>query len=95
LKGGAPTLQIEAFFMTLPVWAGDFVTVTHSKMPDVLTGALGVTNRVYEVVERSPDYRGGAMKYKLLDTGLTGAPAAFQWGAGSARPWVVGTSAVY
>ncbi len=95
LKGGAPVLQIEAFFATLPVWAGDYVTVTHALMPDVLTGALGVTDRVYEVIDRSPDYASGRMRFKLLDTGLTGAAPAYQWGAGSARPFLLGSSEVY
>jgi len=96
LRGGAPTLQIEAFLMTLPVWAGDYVTVTHSKLPDVTTGAIGVTGRVYEVIDRSPDYAKGRMTYKLLDTGLTGLPAAYQWGGtGATRPLVIGTGTIY
>jgi hypothetical protein len=95
LKGGAPTVDIEAMLMTLPVWAGDFVTVTHPKMPDVTSGTLGVDHRVYEVIERSPDYARGRVKYKLLDTGLTGQPAAYEFGAASARPFVIGTSPIY
>ena len=96
LRGGAPTLQIEAFLMTLPVWVGDYVTVSHPLMPDLMTGALGVTNRVYEVIDREPDYANGRMKYSLLDTGLTGMPTAYQWdGSGVARPFVIGTSLIY
>jgi hypothetical protein len=95
LKGGAPTLDIQAMLMTLPVWVGDFVAVTHPLMPDVVTGNLGVTARIYEVIGRSPDYANGRMKYKLLDTGLTGLPPAYQWGAASARPFVLGSSPVY
>src|SRR5262249_27065038 len=67
LRGGAPVVGIEAFFLTLPVWVGDYVTVSHPLMPDLLTGAIGVTDRVYEVIERSPDYKGGRMMYRLLD----------------------------
>jgi hypothetical protein len=95
LNGGAPTVDIQAMLMTLPVWAGDYVSVTHPLMPNVVTGDLGVTARIFEVVERSPDYANGRMKFKLLDTGLTGQPAAYEWGAGSARPLVIGTSEVY
>jgi hypothetical protein len=95
IKGGAPLLTVRAMLMTLPVWLGDYVALTHTKMPDITTGALGVTNRIYEVVDRQPDYAGGTMQYKLLDTGLTGAAAAFQFGAGSARPAVIGTATIY
>lgn len=95
LKGGAPILAIQAFLMTLPVWVGDYVAVTHPLMPNVFTGALGVTARVYEVIERTPDYSNGKMQYKLLDTGLTGAPAAGTWAAGSANPFVVDSSVLY
>jgi hypothetical protein len=76
LRGAAPVITIQAFFMTLPVWVGDYVTLSHPKMPDLFTGALGVTDRVFEVIDRTPNYSGGKMSFKLLDTGLTGAPAA-------------------
>ena len=95
LKGGAVVLDIVAFLMTLPVWIGDYVAVTSSRMPNVLTGAMGVTGRIFEVVDRSPDYASGCMRYKLLDTGLTGLPAAGTWGAASANPFVIGTTTIY
>jgi hypothetical protein len=94
LRGGAVVLDVEAFLMTLPVWVGDYVTVQSSRMPDVVSGALGV-DRVYEVIDREPDYTNGKMRYKLLDTGLTGIPAAGTWGAGSANPFVIASSVVY
>lgn len=76
LRGGAPVARIEAFLLTAPVWVGDYVAVTHPLMPDLRTGALGVTDRLYEVIDREPDYARGRMQYKLLDTGLTGLGAA-------------------
>jgi hypothetical protein len=94
LKGGAPILSIEAFLLTLPVWVGDFVYVTHSMMPDITTGALGVTNRIYEVINREPDYARGRMNYQLLDTGLTGLQAAHKW-APSDRDFIIGSSEIY
>jgi hypothetical protein len=95
IKGGAPLLTVRAMLLTLPVWVGDYVALTHTKMPDITTGNLGVTNRIFEVIERQPNYASGTMQYKLLDTGLTGAPAAYQFGAGSARPFIIGASPVY
>jgi len=90
LLGGAPVVDVEAMLLTMPVWVGDYVTLSHPKMPDVMTGALGVTNRVYEVIDRSPDYVRGRMRYKLLDTGLTGMGAAPVYGTA-----VIGTALVY
>ena len=49
-----------------------------------------MTNRVHEVIERSPDYANGRMKYKLLDTGLTGQPPAAVVGSA-----IIGTALVY
>jgi hypothetical protein len=72
---------------------GDYVALTHSKMPDITTGSLGVTNRIYEVVDRQPNYASGNMQYKVLDTGLTGLPAAYTWGG--ARPLIIGTGTWY
>lgn len=94
LRGGAPVLRVEAFLLSLPVWVGDYVTVTHPQMPDILTGALGVADRLYEVIDREPDYQRGRMRYRLLDTGLTGAAAARQW-APAAADFVVEVSGVY
>ena len=90
LRGGAPIYSIDAFFMTVPVWVGDYVTLSHPKMPDMFTGALGVSGRVCEVIDRTPNYSGGKMSFKLLDTGLTGAPAAVQIGSA-----VIDTSLIY
>lgn len=78
LRGGAPLLTVNAFLLTLPVWVGDYVTVTHRLMPNLFTGALGITNRLFEVIARNPAYANGKMQYQLLDTGLTGAAAAAQ-----------------
>jgi hypothetical protein len=95
IKGGAPLLTLRAMLLTLPVWVGDYVALTHTLMPDITTGAKGVTGRIYEVVDRQPNYASGTMQYKLLDTGLSGQPAAYTFGAGSARPCLIGTGTVY
>ena len=94
LRGGAPVANIEAFLLTAPVWVGDYVNLTHPLMPDLLTGALGVTDRLYEVIDREPDYARGRMRYKLLDTGLTGVPGAYKFSA-SDNDCVIGTGTVY
>ncbi len=97
LRGGAPTIKIQAFLATLPVWVGDYVLVTHPLMPNVLTGALGVTNELYEVIDREPHYTDGHMEYTLMDTGLTGSPAASQFSpaAGGGTAAIIGTSLIF
>lgn len=94
LRGGAPVIQIEAFLLSLPVWTGDYVNVTSSLMPNLLTGDMGVTDRLYEVIDRAPDYSRGRMRYRLLDTGLTGLGGAYKW-ASSDRDFVIETSEIY
>jgi len=94
LRGGAPVLRIEAFLLTLPVWLGDYVYLSHPLMPDILTGAKGLTNRLFEVIDREPDFAAGRMRYRLLDTGLTGLQAAHNW-APSGRDFVIEQSEIY
>lgn len=94
LRGGAPVIRIEAFLMTLPVWTGDYVNVTHPLMPNILTGELGVTNRLYEVIDREPDFARGRMRYRLLDTGLTDLTPARKI-APSDRDFIIESSEVY
>lgn len=94
LKGGAPVVRVNAFFSTGPVWLGDYVTLSHPVMPDLITGDLGVEARLYEVIDRTPDYARGRMQYRLLDTGLTGRQAAYGWSPCD-RPFVIGASEVY
>jgi hypothetical protein len=94
LRGGAPVANIEAFLLTAPVWVGDYVNLTHPLMPDLLTGALGVEDRLYEVIDREPDYARGRMRYKLLDTGLTGKAGAFKF-TPSDNDCIIGTGTVY
>lgn len=94
LRGGAMILDIEAFLLTLPVWAGDYVALTNALTPDLTSGTLGLTGRLMEVIDREPDYANGKMRYKLLDTGLTGLAAAHLVSS-SARDFLIESSEVY
>jgi hypothetical protein len=93
LRGGCPVYSVEAFLLTLPVWVGDYVTLNHPKIPNLLDGSLGV-NRLVQVIDRTPDYARGRMSYKLLDAGLTGATAAWCFSP-SARDFLIGVSRLY
>ena len=68
-NGGASLLTVTSHFMTLTVEVGDFVFLSHPLLPNFETGRRGVFNRIFEVIEKQPDYSQGTMNYRLLDTG--------------------------
>jgi len=65
--GGTPTLTVKSHYMTLTVEVGDFVYLSHSLLPNLASGRRGVFNRIFEVVEKQPNYAEGTMTYQLLD----------------------------
>jgi hypothetical protein len=71
-NGGAVMLNVTAHLGTLAIDVGDYVSVSHSLLPDFLRGRRGIVNRIFEVIERQPNFREGTMQYKLLDTGWLG-----------------------
>jgi hypothetical protein len=71
--GGAPTLAVTSQYMTLTADVGDYVFASHPLLPNFETGRRGVYNRIYEVVERQPQFSQGSMTYHLLDTGWASA----------------------
>lgn len=72
-KGGALDLTVVSHFMTLTVEIGDFVFASHSLLPDFGIGRRGVFNRLFEVVEKQPNFAEGTMNYRLLDAGWISA----------------------
>jgi hypothetical protein len=90
IKGGAPVLTVNAFFLTLPVWVGDYVALDFPLSPNPLTGTMGISGRIYEVIDRNPNYTSGQMSYTLLDTGLTGMDAAQSLGSA-----IIGSAEVF
>jgi hypothetical protein len=66
--GGASILHLRTQYLTLTVEVGDFVYVNHPLLPNFLTGQRGIYNRIFEVIERQPNFSEGMMTYKLLDT---------------------------
>lgn len=71
--GGAPTLGITSHYMTLTVETGDYIFASHPLLPNFETGRRGVYNRIYEVIEKQPNYSEGSMAYSLLDAGWASA----------------------
>jgi len=67
-NGGAAMLTVTTHFMTLTVEVGDYVYLSHPLLPDFESGRRGVSNRIFEVFEKQPNYAQGTMTYRLLDT---------------------------
>ena len=66
-NGGASVLTVQSHFMTLTVEVGDFVYLTHALLPNFETGRRGIANRIFEVIEKQPNFNEGTMTYRLLD----------------------------
>jgi len=60
---------VVSHFLTLTVEVGDYVFLSHRLLPSFETGRRGLFNRVFEVIEKQPDYSAGTITYRLLDTG--------------------------
>jgi hypothetical protein len=59
--------------MTLTVEVGDFVYLTHPLLPNFETGQRGIFSRIFEVVEKQPNFNEGTMTYRLLDVAWVSA----------------------
>jgi hypothetical protein len=70
--GGAAILSVSSQYLTLGVEVGDFVFLSHALLPNFLTGQRGVISRIFEVIEKQPNFSEGTMQYKLLDTNWVG-----------------------
>ena len=73
-----PQYRAKAFLSSVIVELGDFVWFNHPLVPDFLTGGIGLTNVVCEVVDRQPNYADGSMQFTLLDTRFTELTTPFQ-----------------
>lgn len=68
-------VNVETFFSKRLVEGGDRIKLTHSMLPDLETGARGLTEEIFEVVERKTDFKRGRMQFRLMGTPYTVAGA--------------------
>lgn len=68
----APLIGFECSFDYLDVEVGDLVALTVANLPDVTTGALGITGAICEVLRRSIDDLRGVVTMTLLQSTLPG-----------------------
>jgi hypothetical protein len=82
-------LEIQLGLTKRAIEMGDVVELTHPDIPDVTTGARGITKKRLEVVERTEDFSANRLRLVLQDAGFSRpawiAPdAAPDYGAASA-----------
>jgi hypothetical protein len=67
---GMKSLQFEnvqAFWSCCLLEPGDLVTLTSAYVPDRVLGVMGITNRLFEVLDRTLSFETGLITVKLLD----------------------------
>jgi hypothetical protein len=62
-----PQLTLESMWDPALVVIGDFVTLTHSKVPNRATGALGIVNRLFQVIGKKPSPLKGTIEWTVID----------------------------
>lgn len=66
-----PTLTVEVPYNRLSnCYPGNIVRVTSSTVPNVMTGARGMTNEYFQIVESAPDPKNSSLKLKLWLIGI-------------------------
>ncbi len=75
---GTPQYKVKAFLTAAPVELGDFVWLNHPLVLDLVTGSIGLTNVVCEVVNRQPNYAEEFIELELLDTRAMSLTTPFQ-----------------
>jgi hypothetical protein len=92
-NGGAAMLTVTTHFMTLTVEVGDYVYLSHPLLPDFESGRRGVSNRIFEVLEKQPNYAQGTMTYRLLDTNWIRAKKLSRVAPDGTAAWAQASSA--
>lgn len=66
-----PIIEAVGLLSTRLVEVGDILPLTNSKMPNFSTGKIGIVSQLMEVIEASPDYAAGTVKFQLLNTNFS------------------------
>ena len=67
----APIVGAKTFYSTRLLQVGDLVPFSSRHIPNLQSGRMGVSGRLYEVIQIDPLYLEGTQKYTLLDTGYS------------------------
>jgi len=67
-----PVLDVETFFNRQLSETGDVILVTHTKVPNLVTGDRGIVSDYMEIINRSVDWKRGVCKFRMLYTAWSG-----------------------
>lgn len=67
-RNSAPLVSVNTFLTKSLVEIGDVVSLTSSLLPDRFTHARGITDELFEVVQKEPRYNEGKCRFVLLWT---------------------------
>lgn len=68
----------ESIWSTCLIEPGDVVAVTHPNIPNRKTGVIGLTNALFEILDRKFDFTQGRMTFTMIDASFLGFIGAFQ-----------------
>jgi hypothetical protein len=81
------TLEVTAFWDAALVELGDFVRVTHAKVPNREVGTMGITNRLFQLTARTLDFMAGTVSLTLLDANWLDLMAGYEIAPDSQVDW--------
>jgi len=73
-RTGPATLRVRTMLKKHTIEQGDFIELTHSLVPDKLTGTVGLTAERCIVLERQPNFSAGYVEFVLQLAGVTMFP---------------------
>ena len=57
----------DSLWNTLLYEPGDIVSVTHPQVPDRKAGVMGITNKLFEMLDKSINFTEGRLTYTMID----------------------------
>lgn len=63
-------LSFSTFFTQWLSEVGDIVPISHSKLPDIENGTRGLSAARMEIINKTPDFKAGKVKFEMMDTGF-------------------------
>jgi hypothetical protein len=85
------SLSVSVLWDAALVEPGDFVRVTHSKIPNRDLGVMGMTNRLFLVTARGWDFGRGNVLLDLLDANWLDLMPAYQIAPDAQADWTLAT----
>lgn len=73
------TNAADALWSACRLEPGDIVAVTHPLIPDRKAGVIGITGKLFEVLDRKFNFAEGKVTFKLLDSSYVQTFGLFQW----------------